>query len=100
MALFRSIGVSNFNVADLKILLESAKIKPVVNQVRHPAPNVFTSSYHHIHAPVQILVHPYVYAQQEPIISYGLKNGIITEAYSSLLYALFPICFPCQVVYT
>lgn len=31
---FRSIGVSNFGVEDLKILLASAKIKPVANQVR------------------------------------------------------------------
>ncbi|KAG6888594.1 hypothetical protein C0995_007113 [Termitomyces sp. Mi166 len=31
--LARSIGVSNFGVADLQILLASAKIKPAVNQV-------------------------------------------------------------------
>lgn len=30
----RSIGVSNFDVKDLDILLASAKIKPAVNQVR------------------------------------------------------------------
>lgn len=29
----RSIGVSNFEIEDLKILLASAKIKPVANQV-------------------------------------------------------------------
>jgi diketogulonate reductase-like aldo/keto reductase len=29
----RSIGVSNFDEADLKILLSSAKVKPAVNQV-------------------------------------------------------------------
>lgn len=31
--LFRSIGVSNYGVDELKTLLASAKIKPVVNQV-------------------------------------------------------------------
>lgn len=30
----RSIGVSNFGVKDLEILLASAKIKPAANQVR------------------------------------------------------------------
>lgn len=33
-SLHRSIGVSNFGVQDLEILLASAKIKPAVNQVR------------------------------------------------------------------
>jgi hypothetical protein len=33
--LFRSIGVSNFNESNLKILFASAKMKPAVNQVRH-----------------------------------------------------------------
>jgi len=61
--LAKSIGVSNFDEADLKILLSAAKIKPVVNQ---------------------ILVHPYVYIKQAPIISYAYANGIITEAYSAL----------------
>jgi diketogulonate reductase-like aldo/keto reductase len=31
----RSIGVSNFNVADLTTLLKDAKVKPAVNQVRY-----------------------------------------------------------------
>lgn len=31
---YRSIGVSNFNVPQLETLLASAKIKPVANQVR------------------------------------------------------------------
>ncbi|KAF8876945.1 Aldo/keto reductase [Infundibulicybe gibba] len=62
--LVKSIGVSNFDVPDLKILLDSAKIKPVANQ---------------------ILLHPYVYARQAPIIEYGAANGIVTEAYSALI---------------
>lgn len=31
--LYRSIGVSNFSVQDLELLLASAEIKPAVNQV-------------------------------------------------------------------
>lgn len=31
---FRSIGVSNFGVAELSILLASAKVKPAANQVQ------------------------------------------------------------------
>lgn len=31
--LFRSIGISNFGVAELEILLASAKVKPAANQV-------------------------------------------------------------------
>ena len=31
----RSIGISNFGVNEIEILLASAKIKPAVNQVRY-----------------------------------------------------------------
>jgi diketogulonate reductase-like aldo/keto reductase len=34
--LAKSIGVSNFNVEDLKVILETAKVVPSVNQVRDP----------------------------------------------------------------
>ncbi|KAJ7049535.1 Aldo/keto reductase [Mycena amicta] len=61
--LAKSIGVSNFSVQDLTVLLASAKIKPAVNQ---------------------ILLHPYVYAQQKPIIEFSKKHGIVIEAYSPL----------------
>jgi diketogulonate reductase-like aldo/keto reductase len=30
----RNIGVSNFSIADLQVLLKDAKVKPAVNQVR------------------------------------------------------------------
>jgi len=60
----KSIGVSNFNVEHLEILLASAKVKPAVNQ---------------------ILLHPYVYQRQKPILEYAAKNGIIIEAYSALI---------------
>ncbi|KAJ7119705.1 NADP-dependent oxidoreductase domain-containing protein [Mycena epipterygia] len=62
--LVKSIGVSNFGVNDLAILLASAKVKPVANQ---------------------ILLHPYVYAQQLPILEYAAKHKIVIEAYSSLI---------------
>jgi len=61
--LVKSIGISNFDVKDLQILLASAKIKPAVNQ---------------------ILFHPYVYAQQVPILEFGAAHDIVTEAYSAL----------------
>ncbi|KAG8215647.1 NADP-dependent oxidoreductase domain-containing protein [Butyriboletus roseoflavus] len=60
----RSIGVSNFDEKDLEILLASAKIKPAVNQ---------------------ILLHPYVYRRQRPILEYAAKHGIVIEAYSALI---------------
>lgn len=62
--LVKSIGVSNFDVDDLTKLLASAKVKPVANQ---------------------ILLHPYVYAQQAPILDFAAKNGIVIEAYSALI---------------
>ncbi|KIK50236.1 hypothetical protein GYMLUDRAFT_234712 [Collybiopsis luxurians FD-317 M1] len=60
----RSISVSNFGVNDLATLLASAKIPPAANQ---------------------ILLHPYVYAAQAPIIDYAKKHNIVIEAYSALI---------------
>ncbi|KAN0078049.1 aldehyde reductase [Tylopilus felleus] len=62
--LARSIGVSNFDEKELEILLASARIKPAVNQ---------------------ILLHPYVYRSQRPILVYAAKHGIVIEAYSPLI---------------
>lgn len=62
--LAKNIGVSNFNVSELKLLLENAKIVPAVNQ---------------------ILLHPYVYATQKPIIDFCHQKGIAIEAYSPLV---------------
>ncbi|KAJ6450073.1 Aldo/keto reductase [Mycena sanguinolenta] len=62
--LVKSIGVSNFEVQHLAILLASAKVKPAANQ---------------------ILLHPYVYARQLPILAYAAKNNIVIEAYSALI---------------
>ncbi|KAJ7097606.1 NADP-dependent oxidoreductase domain-containing protein [Mycena epipterygia] len=60
----KSIGVSNFSATDLAVLLASAKVPPVANQ---------------------ILLHPYVYARQLPILEYAAKHQIVIEAYSALL---------------
>ncbi|KAG8215680.1 Aldo keto reductase [Butyriboletus roseoflavus] len=62
--LARSIGVSNFDKKDLEILIASAKIKPAVNQ---------------------ILLHPYVYRRQRPVLEYAARHGIVIEAYSALI---------------
>ncbi|KAH7906725.1 NADP-dependent oxidoreductase domain-containing protein [Hygrophoropsis aurantiaca] len=60
----KSIGVSNFDAKDLEILINSAKIKPAVNQ---------------------ILLHPYVYQQQLPILNFAAQHNIVIEAYSALI---------------
>lgn len=62
--LAKSIGVSNFDAKDLAVLLASAKVKPAVNQ---------------------ILLHPYVYHRQRPTLEYATANGIVIEAYSTLI---------------
>ncbi|KAF7304457.1 Aldo-keto reductase [Mycena chlorophos] len=62
--LVKSIGVSNFEVSDLKTLIASAKVKPAANQ---------------------ILLHPYVYARQKPILEFAKEHGIVIEAYSALI---------------
>ncbi|KAJ7770284.1 NADP-dependent oxidoreductase domain-containing protein [Mycena maculata] len=62
--LAKSIGVSNFNASELAILLASATVKPVVNQ---------------------ILLHPYMYAEQLPILEFAAKHKIVIEAYSALI---------------
>ncbi|KAF5371712.1 hypothetical protein D9758_003421 [Tetrapyrgos nigripes] len=62
--LVKSIGVSNFGVDDLAKLLAAAEIKPAANQ---------------------ILLHPYVYTTQAPIIEYAKAHDIVIEGYSSLI---------------
>jgi len=61
--LAKSIGVSNFNVEQLQIILKIAKIKPAVNQIRF---------------------HPYNYAEHKSLLEFSAKHGIVTEGYSSL----------------
>ena len=55
--------MSNYEIADLEKLLDSAKVKPVANQ---------------------ILLHPYVWERQAPLVAFCQKNGIVVEAYSAL----------------
>ena len=59
--LIRHIGVSNFNIPKLKLLIDSASIKPEVNQVE---------------------LHPYF--QQYELIEFCKSNGILVTAYSPL----------------
>ncbi|KAH9936088.1 Aldo/keto reductase [Fomitopsis serialis] len=61
--LSRSIGVSNFDITLLRNLLQTAHIKPAVNQ---------------------ILLHPYNYAENKELLQYCAEQGIVVEAYSSL----------------
>lgn len=59
----KNIGVSNFSVDDLKVVLEVAKIKPVVNQIEFNA---------------------YLQDQTPGVVEFSQKNGILVEAYSPL----------------
>ncbi|EIM83189.1 Aldo/keto reductase [Stereum hirsutum FP-91666 SS1] len=61
--LAKSIGVSNFKVADLKRVVKVAKVIPVVNQIRF---------------------HPYNFAEYAELLEYSAQYGIVTEAYGSL----------------
>ncbi|PCH44189.1 Aldo/keto reductase [Wolfiporia cocos MD-104 SS10] len=67
--LAKSIGVSNFNVSQLEILLSSAKTKPAANRLWHR----------------KILFHPHVLDTQAPIREYGNRHGIVSEAYSVIM---------------
>mmetsp|Transcript_16641 Transcript_16641/g.27580 ORF Transcript_16641/g.27580 Transcript_16641/m.27580 type:complete len:327 (-) Transcript_16641:2245-3225(-) len=61
MGLVRDIGVSNFSVKKLKTLLQTARIRPSVNQVeRHP------------------------YLQQPELVQFCQAHGIVLTAYSPL----------------
>ncbi|KAF8505226.1 Aldo/keto reductase [Gautieria morchelliformis] len=62
--LAKNIGVSNFTVADMTLLLKDAKVKPAVNQ---------------------IMFHPYVQVQQLPCLEYCKQQDIAIEAYSPLI---------------
>lgn len=59
--LIRSIGVSNFQIRNIKGLIESAETKPVLNQVE---------------------LHPYL--QQEELQRFCLRNDILLEAWAPL----------------
>lgn len=59
--LAKSIGVSNHSIKNLKIVLEKATIKPVVNQIE---------------------IHPYLY--QPELYAFIKEQGIALQGYSSL----------------
>ncbi|KAF8798151.1 Aldo/keto reductase [Phlegmacium glaucopus] len=61
--LAKSIGVSNFMVEDLKIILETAKVLPSVNQIEF---------------------HPYVWKAAEPITKLCQEHGIVIASYGGL----------------
>lgn len=56
--------MSNFEISHLETLLASAKVRPAANQ---------------------ILLHPYVWERQAPLVDYCQKKGIVIEAYSVLM---------------
>eukprot|EP00891_Asterochloris_glomerata_P000289 jgi/Astpho2/289/fgenesh1_pm.00010_%23_20_t len=60
--LTRHIGVSNFRVADLQLLLKTAKVKPELNQIEF---------------------HPYL--QQPELAAFCKEHGIVLETYSPLM---------------
>ncbi|KAJ3514355.1 hypothetical protein NLJ89_g2431 [Agrocybe chaxingu] len=61
--LAKDIGVSNFKVEDLKIILESGKVVPAANQIE---------------------LHPYVWKAAEPIVKLCHEKGIVVESYGGL----------------
>jgi len=63
LGLAKNIGVSNFDVDQLKNLLSYAKVKPAVNQIEF---------------------HPFIYKDKLPILTYCNQHGIAVEAYSPL----------------
>ncbi|CAG5047581.1 unnamed protein product [Parnassius apollo] len=63
LGLARSIGVSNFNIEQLKRLMANSKIQPVVNEVE--VSPTFT---------------------QEPMVTFCMENGIVVMGYSPFGY--------------
>ena len=89
--LFRSIGVSNFNIEVLQRLLKIAHVKPAVNQVflsstaALPIDMVWMAS----QFLSQINLHPYSHAKHASLLAYHAKHGIVTEAYGSLAFVFY-----------
>ena len=59
----KAIGVSNFQIGDIESLLETARIKPMVNQIL----------LHISNTPIEL-------------VEYCQKNGIVVEAYSPIAH--------------
>lgn len=79
--LARSIGVSNFSVEDLKVILETAKVVPSVNQVG-PVFNLI--SYVKSNSSNKIELHPYVWKVMEPVVKLCQEHGILIESFGGL----------------
>lgn len=62
----RAIGVSNYTIAHLAELIEGSDVIPAVNQIE---------------------LHPFIYKDQQPIVEFCQKHGIVIEAYSPLAQA-------------
>ncbi|KAG6908747.1 hypothetical protein DXG01_003451 [Tephrocybe rancida] len=76
--LAKSIGVSNFTIEQLQVILKIARVKPVVNQGLAKLLS-------------KIEFHPYTYAQHKPLLEFCAEHRIIIEAYSSLAWKTRPI---------
>jgi len=74
--LAKSIGVSNFRVDHLQVILQTARVVPAINQVRSLLPQLSTDSISY-----QIELHPYVWASSKPIVDFAKQNGIVIESY-------------------
>ncbi|QRV92641.1 aldo/keto reductase family protein [Ceratobasidium sp. AG-Ba] len=59
----KSIGVSNFSVEQLKLVIEHGKVIPSVNQIRF---------------------HPYNYHENVELLEFAKKHNIVIESYSGL----------------
>jgi len=62
----KNIGVSNFDVEQLKLLIDEFGVMPYANQIEF---------------------HPFVYENQVPILDYCREQGIVVEAYSPLAHS-------------
>ncbi|GAA97890.1 uncharacterized protein L969DRAFT_52801 [Mixia osmundae IAM 14324] len=62
--LAKSIGISNYRVADIKAVLEHAKVKPAVNQIEY---------------------HPYITDTTSDIVELCQREGILVSAYAPSL---------------
>ena len=81
--LTKSIGVSNFEIEHLQILLNSAKVVPAANQeCRLHAYHVYSCADYWT---IQIQIHAYNFHEQQALIEFGNKHGIVSEGYSPLL---------------
>ncbi|KAI0321653.1 Aldo/keto reductase [Amylostereum chailletii] len=61
--LAKSIGVSNFRIKELEVILEDATIVPAVNQIE---------------------IHPHLLAETQPLLDFHAKHNIVTESYGGL----------------